>query len=138
MQSIQVVDTSFVAQRQFLMVQTVRVHGYRRPCCAGPAGSLPRRGAELLNTVAVVPVVVSQVLQFSRADVERQPSSHCCSLLNSGLVVACPLCAGWFGVQKTALVPQLQCSDMVSGDFLGPCTQVQGRGPCPQGHSPHN
>ena len=34
-----------------------------------------------------------QVLQFSRADVERQPSSHSCSLLNSGLVVACPLCA---------------------------------------------
>ena len=24
------------------------------------------------------------------------------------------------------------------GDFLGPCTQVQGRGPCPQGHGPHN
>ena len=23
-------------------------------------------------------------------------------------------------------------------DFLGPCTQVQGRGSCPQGHSPHN
>ena len=23
-------------------------------------------------------------------------------------------------------------------DFLGPCTQVQGRGPCPQGHGPHN
>ena len=23
-------------------------------------------------------------------------------------------------------------------DFLGPCTQVQGRGSCPQGHGPHN
>ena len=23
-------------------------------------------------------------------------------------------------------------------DFLGPCTQVQGREPCPQGHSSHN
>ena len=24
------------------------------------------------------------------------------------------------------------------GDFLGPCTQVQGRGSCPLGHGPHN
>ena len=39
---------------------------------------------------------------------------------------------------ETALVPQLQCSDMVSGDFLGPCTQVQGRGSCPRGHGPNN
>ena len=48
LQSFQVVDTSFVAQRQFLVVQTgssdhrhctVAVHGYRRPYCAGRAGS---------------------------------------------------------------------------------------------------
>ena len=24
------------------------------------------------------------------------------------------------------------------GDVLGPCTQVQGWGSCPQGHGPHN
>ena len=170
LQSIQVVDTSFVAKKQLLMVQTVR-----------RTMDIP----QLLYTVADVPVVqvlqvvdlpvvarlqiplrshicsssysldnvvdilvVAQlliplirfplrfsscstlirwstfavhVLQFSRADVERQPSSHSCSLLNSGLAVACPLYATtgaeWFGVQKTALVPQLQCSDMVSGFF---------------------
>ena len=31
---------------------------------------------------------------------------------------------------------QLQCSDELSVDFSGPCAQVQGRGPCPQGHGP--
>ena len=55
----------------------------------------------------------------------RQLSAHGCSPLNSGLVVACPLCATtgaeWFGVQKTAFVPQLQRSGSVSGGFfLGP------------------
>ena len=83
LQSIHVVDISFVAQRQFRMVQTVRrtfhfpvaAHGGRCPCCAGRAGSLPRRGEEagsmvqtvrvtmdipqLLYTVADVPVVRS-------------------------------------------------------------------------------
>ena len=42
--------------------------------------------------------------------------------------------------------PQLQLIDKVVApslmscglDFLGPCTQVQGRGSCPQGHGPHN
>ena len=29
---------------------------------------------------------------------------------------------------------QLECRVV----FLGPCTQVQGRGSCPQGHGPHN
>ena len=29
---------------------------------------------------------------------------------------------------------QLECRV----DFLGPCTQVQGREPCPQGHGSHN
>ena len=76
-------------------------------------------------------VQVQQVPQVQ--SVRRQPRSHSCSSSYSCLdnVVACPLCATtcawWFGVQKTATVAQLQCSDTVSGDFLGPCTQVQGR-----------
>ena len=74
---------------------------------------------QLLNTVADVPVVrsCSSRVQTWR----RQLSSHSCSPLNLGLVVACPLCATtgaeWFGVQKTAFVPQLQRSCSVSGDF---------------------
>ena len=30
------------------------------------------------------------------------------------------------------------CSSELRVDFLGPCTQVQGRGSCPQGHGHHN
>ena len=46
---------------------------------------------QLLNTVADVPVVLSC---SSRVQTwRRQLSSHSCSPLNSGLVVACPLCA---------------------------------------------
>ena len=57
---------------------------------------------QLLNTVADVPVVRSC---SSRVQTWRiQLSSHSCISLNSGLVVACPLCATtgaeWFGVQK--------------------------------------
>ena len=48
-------------------------------------------------------------------------------------VVACPLCArtvaGWFRVQKTAKVSQLQCSDTVSGDFFkGPVHRYRAEG----------
>ena len=43
--------------------------------------------------------------------------------------------AVWFGVQKTALVPQLQCYDMLSVIFR---VLYTGRGPCPQGHGPRN
>ena len=74
----------------------VAEHGGRCPCCA------------------VLQVLTCRLWR-------RQLSSHSCSSLNSGLVVACPLCATtgaeWFGVQKTVFVPQLQCSGMVSGDF---------------------
>ena len=78
-------DISFAAQRQSLMVQTIRrtitfpscCTRFSTPCCAGRAGSLPRRGAEagsmvqtvrrtmdipqLLHTILDVPVVVEQV-----------------------------------------------------------------------------
>ena len=30
------------------------------------------------------------------------------------------------------------CSSELRGRLLGPCTQVQGRGSCPQGHGPHH
>ena len=32
----------------------------------------------------------------------------------------------------------LRAAHELRWDFLGPCTQVQGRGSCPQGHGPHN
>ena len=58
---------------------------------------------------------------FSSADVEETAELPQLQLVVSGMVIACPLCAitgaVWFGVHKTALVPQLQCSDMVSGIF---------------------
>ena len=106
LQSIQVVDISFRGAADVShgpdrssdhRHSPVAVHGYRRPCCAGPAGSLPRRGAEagsmvqtvrlnmdtpqLLNTVADVPVVrsCSSRVQTWR----RQLRSHSCSSLSS-------------------------------------------------------
>ena len=65
----------------------VAEHGGQCPCCA-----------------------VLQVLQFSRADVERQPSSHSCTRRFRAWTRSFtrPLCAttgaGCFGAQKTALV----------------------------------
>ena len=52
----------------------------------------------------------------------------------------------------TVVIPQLQLAENSTletkgqlkvamswwGEFLGPCTQVLGRGPCPQGHGPHH
>ena len=133
LQSIQVVDISSVAQRQSLMVQTVRwtidipqlctrlstfllcrssrftSPSWRSGSFHGPICSSDHRHSPVAQHGGRCPCcVVLQVLQFSRADVERQPSSHSCSFLNSGLVVACLLCATtgarWFGVQKTAVV----------------------------------
>ena len=56
-----------------------------------------------------------QVLQFSSAGVEETAELPQLQLAVSGLVIACPLCATtgavWFGLQKTALVPQLQLAD---------------------------
>ena len=73
LQSIQVADISFVAQRQFLMVQTVRrtiffssEHGGRCPCCGGPADS--------------------QVLLW-----RRHSCSHSCSSLRKS---SCRFCQG--------------------------------------------
>ena len=111
----------------------VAVHGYRRPCCAGRTGSLPRRGAEAGSMVQTVHLTMD-ILQLLNtvADVPVVRSCNSCSPLNSGLVVACPLCATtgaeWFGVQKTAFVPQLQRSGSVSGFFFTALYTVQGRG----------
>ena len=44
---------------------TVTVHDGRCPCCAGRAGSLFRRCAELLNTVADDPVVQVEQVHFT-------------------------------------------------------------------------
>ena len=54
-------------------------------------------------------------------------------------LLTCPLAC-----RKTVVYPQLQLMDKVlvprfddcRGRFLGPCTQVQGRGPCPQDTAP--
>ena len=100
-----------VVQRRFPMVQTV----------------LRTMVFLLLQSVdKVFDVSVVQVQQIPRVQSGRgQPRSHRCSRWSTDDVVACPLCAttvdGWFGVQNTALVPQLQCSDSLSGDFGGPC-----------------
>ena len=83
----------------------------------------------------VFDVSVVHVQQIPRVQsVKRQSCSHSCSSSYSCLdnVVACPLCAttdaGWFEVQKTALVPELQCSDMLSGDFQGPVHRYRAGG----------
>ena len=48
-------------------------------------------------------------------------------------------------VETTVVLPQLhllrnslRAAHELSWGFLGPCTQVHGRGSCPQGHGPHN
>ena len=116
-------------------------------CRRGEDGRDPTVATSVLDTVAHMPVVsqrqvpgmvetVRQVQSVSRQS--RSSSSYSC--LDN--VVLCPLCATtyawWFRVHITATVAQLQCSDTVSGDFFGPCTQVQGWESCPQGHGSHN
>ena len=53
-----------------------------------------------------------------------------------------PLCNDWCRWSRQCSLVlrrgQLIFSMMCSGYFLLPCTQVQGRGSCPQGHGPHN
>ena len=92
----------------------VAVQGGRCPCCA--------------------------ILQFSTADVEETVELPQLQLvdLTTGccMPVVCNNRCRVVRSAETALVPQLQCSDMVSGDFLGPCTHVQGWGSCPQGTRP--
>ena len=73
-QKDQVVDISFVAQRQSLMVQTVRL-----------TMDIP----QLLNTVADVPV--AQVQQFVRSCGRQLRSHSCSSVVSLGKVVDIPV-----------------------------------------------
>ena len=101
----------------------------RHPCRGADADSLGQFSIVFLQLQYIDKVVdfccAGPAVLESRCGGDSRAPTVCS--LNSGQVVACPLCAttgaGWFGVQKTAVVPQLQCSDMVSGDFLGPCSQ---------------
>ena len=98
-------------------------------------------------------MLVVQVQHIPRVQSWRsQLTSHRCSSLNSGSVVACSLCATTdaavdvFAVHRrlwTSLwcrSDKFQLSVLIAGMLGGlrACTQVQGRGSCPQGHGPHN
>ena len=89
--------------------------------------------------VADVPVVWP--CRSSVAAVSRDPTVAACRARAWTRSFTRPLCATtfvWrFRVLKTATVQQLQCSDGEWG-FFRPCTQVQGREACPQGHGPHS
>ena len=78
----------------------------------------------------------STFLECSHGGDSRAPTVAACRTCAWTWSFTRPLCATTF-VQSAATVAQLQCSDGELG-FLGPCTQVQGRGSCPQGHGPHN
>ena len=99
--------------------------------------------------------VVMHVLQFSSADVGETAELPQLQLVEFWTVVACPLCATtgavlsitWRSSSKVvdvAVLPQRQVPAVgfdswdEGWTFLGPCTQVQGREPCPQGHGSHN
>ena len=90
---------------------SIAVHGDRCLHCASRAGSPFRRGSELLNMVADVPVV--QVELFPGAVVKET-------------------------AETAAAVEKSLAPGGSEGDFSGPCTQVQSRGSCPQGHRSHN
>ena len=67
-------------------------------------------------------------------------SSHSCNV-DAGHVAHMPVVAltgAWDGRDSA-----VHCGGSAVGThrlacFLGPCTQVQGRGPCPRGHGPQN
>ena len=100
--------------------------------------------SQLLNTVADVPVVQVEQVHFPVVTQRPFPWS---SLSGRPLRFAVAVRVGW----STSLLCRLSCFpgavvqetvalwwSWVDGIFLGPCTQVQGRGSCPQGHGPHN
>ena len=77
---------------------------------------------QFIDKVFDVTVVhVQQIFGCSLRDDSRDPTVTARRILAWTTLFTCPLCATtvawWFRVQKTAMSLQLQCSDMVSGDF---------------------
>ena len=109
--------------RQSCYCSYVAETGRRHPCHGADAdsfGPLAIVIPQLQYIDQVFDVLVEQFQQIRSKSWETVEIPQL-QLVVSGPVIACPLCATtgavWFGVQKTALVPQLQCSDMVSGIF---------------------
>ena len=141
----------------------IAVHGDRCPHCAGRASSPFRRGSELLNMVAEVPVVQVEQVSLPCRDAEALFSWFSLSggtieisqfALRAGRSMSLLCRSSWFPgavVEETAEISQLLLlrnrwllvvlAALRGGVgmrriFFGPCTQVQGRGSCPQGHGP--
>ena len=103
----------------------VAVHVDRCSYCAGRAGSLPCRDAEAVSMVKPV----WQTIEIHSCSTRRMVDVP---VVQIELFSWCRRSG-----DSRDLTVALWWS-WVDGDFLGPCTQVQGRGSCPQKHGPHN
>ena len=122
LQSIVVVDISVMAHRQIPMVveflQLQYIDKMFDVRCAGPASS----GSGRENTVEFPQLQpVSRTWSFTRP---------LCAT-----TVRCPHAVHRRWSTSSSCRPQQLGLGV---DFLGPCTQVQGRGSCPQGHGHHD
>ena len=145
---VQVVQISFVVQRHVSMVQSVRwtidipqllCNGCRRPCCAGRAGSLPRRCAEAVPMVQTVRLTMDILCCSTRWPMSLL--SWSCRFTSSSwrrgrFLMVRPV---WQTIEISQLqyAPGGQCSccagraslvKLAQDVLVGPCTQVHGHG----------
>ena len=121
-------------------VSAVAVHRRRRHLCHGALADshfLEFLQLQYIDTViddcCAAPAVWVQMWR-------SRSSSHSCNV-DAGHVAHMPVVASigaWDGRDSA-----VHCGGSAVGThrlacFLGPCTQVQGRGSCPQGHGPQN